>query len=315
MTAFLKAPVTVACTVTAIALLSACNKAEQTAPPPTAESAATPAVAVVNGTPISRTEYDLYVKNLLQGKAQELTPDQKSQVLDDLINTELIAGQAVKDGVDKDPDVMARLNLLRLRVLADGEVQQYIKTHQPTDAELKAEFDSQVSGTDMTEYHARHILVAKDKKDAAVQIIKKLKHGAKFEDLAKTDSIDPGSKANGGDLGWFNTSHMVKPFAEAVKNLKKGEVTPEPVETQYGWHVIELEDTRPPTFEQTNKQQLSNPVMQKKLQTYVESLKRVAKIEKKLDAPAAPAPAASAPPPATPPAAAPAPAAPASTSH
>jgi len=303
MTAFFKAPVTVACTVTAIALLSACNKAEQPAPPATAENAP-PAVAIVNGAPLSRAEYDLYVKNLLQGKTQELTPEQKNQVLDDLINTDLVAAQAVKDGVDKDPDVVARLSLLRMRILADGEVQQYIKSHQPTDAELKAEFDSQVAATDMTEYHARHILVAKDKKDAAVQIIKKLKHGAKFEDLAKTDSIDPGSKANGGDLGWFNTSHMVKPFADAVKNLKKGEVTPEPIETQYGWHVIELEDTRPPSFEQTNKQQLSNPIMQKKLQAYVEGLKRVAKIDKKLDVPTASAT------PAAPAGAAPAPAAP-----
>lgn len=295
MTAFLKAPVTVAFSVTAMALLSACNKAQQAAAPQPAENAP-PAVAVVNGTPISRTEYDLYVKNLLQGKAQELTPDQKNQVLDDLINTELIAGQAVKDGIDKDPDVTARLNLLRLRILADGEVQQYLKTHQPSDAELHTEFDSQVAATDMTEYHARHILVPKDKKDAAVQIIKKLKHGAKFEDLAKAESTDPGSKANGGDLGWFNTSRMVKPFADAVKALKKGEVTPEPVETQYGWHVIELEDTRPPTFDQTNKQQLINPIMQRKLQAYIESLKKDAKIEKKLDAPAAaaapPAPAA-----------------------
>jgi peptidyl-prolyl cis-trans isomerase C len=286
MTAFLKAPMTVACTVTAVALLSACNKAQQSVAPQPAENAP-PAVAIVNGAPITRTEYDLYVKNLLQGKAQELTADQKNQVLDDLINTEVIAGQAVKDGIDKDTDAMARLNLLRLRVLADGEIQQYIKSHQPTDSELHAEFDSQVAATDMTEYHARHILVPKDKKDTAVQIIKKLKHGAKFEDLAKTESTDPGSKANGGDLGWFNTSHMVKPFADAVKTLKKGEVTPEPIETQYGWHVIELEDTRPPSFEQTNKQQLINPIMQKKLQAYIESLKKDAKIEKKLDAPAA----------------------------
>lgn len=286
MTAFLRTPATVACTVTAIALLGACTKVQQGAAPQPAGNAE-PAVAVVNGQPISRTEYDLYVKNLLQGKQGELTADQKNQVLDDLINTQLIAAQALKDGVDKDPDVQARLDLLRLRILADGEVQKYAKGNQPTDAELHTEFDSQVAATDMTEYHARHILVPKDKKDTAVQIIKKLKHGAKFEDLAKTESTDPGSKSNGGDLGWFNTARMVKPFADAVKALKKGEVTSEPVETQYGWHVIELEDTRPPSFEQTNKQQLVNPIMQKKLQAYIESLKKDAKIEKKLDVPAA----------------------------
>ena len=147
---------------------------------------------------------------------------------------------------------------------------------------MHAEFETQAAATDKTEYHARHILLPKDKKDLAVQLIKKLKHGAKFEDVAKEQSIDPGSKNNGGDLGWFNTSHMVKPFADAVKGLKKGEITPEPVETQYGWHIIQLEDTRPPSFEQTNKQQLINPIMQKKLREYVESLKKDAKIEKTL---------------------------------
>ena len=107
---------------------------------------------------------------------------------------------------------------------------------------------------------ARHILVAT--KDQADQVIKKLKSGAKFEELAKSQSTDTGSKNNGGELGWFTTSRMVKPFADAVKNLKKGEVTPEPVQTQYGWHVIQLEDTRdatPPPFDQV-KPQLTNAV-------------------------------------------------------
>ena len=97
--------------------------------------------------------------------------------------------------------------------------------------ELHAEYDTAVASMDKTEYHARHILVAN--KDQAEQIIKKLKGGAKFEDLAKAQSIDTGSKTNGGDLGWFTTSRMVKPFADAVKALKKGEITPEPVQTQY----------------------------------------------------------------------------------
>ena len=118
----------------------------------------------------------------------------------------------------------------------------------------------------------------------AEQIIKKLKGGAKFEDLAKADSIDTGSKTNGGDLGWFTTSRMVKPFADAVKALKKGEITPEPVQTQFGWHIIQLEDTRdktPPPFDQV-KEQVTNRVIRKKLQAYVEELKKNAKIEKKL---------------------------------
>jgi peptidyl-prolyl cis-trans isomerase C len=281
MRVFCKAPpLMIGSTVMALGLLAACNKAQQTAAP-AAPPAAAP-VATVNGNPISRTEFDVYVKSLLQGKQQELTADQKNQVLDDMINTQLISAQAVKDGLEKDSDVQARLDIVRLRILADAQVQQYLKTHQPTDAELHAEFESQAATTDMTEYHARHILVAKENKELAVQLIKKIKGGAKFEDLAKAQSIDTGSKNNGGDLGWFTTSRMVKPFADAVKALKKGEITAEPVETQYGWHVIELEDTRPASFDGTNKQLLVNPIMQKKLHDYIESLKKDAKIEKTL---------------------------------
>ena len=288
MSQFSRTPWTFASIVVVIAVLSACNKTQQAAAPPAADKPAPAAatdVAVVNGTPISRAEFDVYVKSLLQGKQQELTPEQKNQVLDELISIQLLAAQAVKDGTEKDPETEARLNVLRMRVLADAEVQKYLKAHEPTDAELHAEYDTQVGGMDKTEYHARHILVATKDKDLAEQLIKKIKRGAKFEDLAKANSIDPGSKANGGDLGWFSTSRMVKPFADAVKGLKKGEMTPEPVQTQYGWHVIKLEDTRPftpPPFDQFNKPQLTNPIMQKRLQAYIDSLKKDAKIEKKM---------------------------------
>jgi len=193
---------------------------------------------------------------------------------------DLISEQGLKDGLDKDPDVAARLQILRLRVLADAESQKYLKDKEPTDAELHAEYDAQVATMDKTEYHARHILVAN--KELAEQLIKKLKAGAKFEDVAKAESTD-GSKTNGGDLGWFTTTRMVKPFGDAVKALKKGEITAEPVQTQFGWHIIKLEDTRevtPPPFDQV-KNQLNNGVIQKKLQAYVEQLKTTATIVKK----------------------------------
>src|SRR3974390_2753932 len=131
---------------------------------------------------------------------------------------------------------------------------------------------------DKTEYHARHILVATREK--AEQLIKKIKGGAKFEDVAKAESTD-GSKTNGGDLGWFTLTRMAKPFGDAVKGLKKGEMTSEPGQTQFGWHVIKTEDPRevaPPPFEQV-KQQVTNGAIQKKLQAYVDGLKQNAKIE------------------------------------
>ncbi len=284
MIQFSRTPRTLASAVLAIAALTACGKTQQSAAPPAADKSlpAPVAVAIVNGTTISRAEFDIYVKGLLQGKQQELTPEQKNQVLDELISMQLLSAQAEKDGLDKDPETAAQLEVLRIRVLADAASQKFLKGQEPTDAQLHTEYDTAIGSMDKTEYHARHILVSS--KDQADQIIKKLKGGAKFEDLAKAQSLDTGSKANGGDLGWFTTSRMVKPFADAVKALKKGEVTPQPVQTQYGWHVIQLEDTRqaaPPPFDQV-KSQLVNAVIRKKLQAYVEDLKKNAKIEKKL---------------------------------
>jgi len=284
MTQFLSTPWTRASIVTAIVvLMAACGKGQQQAAAPAVADKAAPApVATVDGSPISRTEYDIYLKSLLQGRpTTELTAEQRNQVLDEMISMQLLAGQAVKDGLDKDPDVAARLNVLRMRVLADSESQNYLKGKDPTEAELKSEYDTDIAAMDKTEYHARHILVAT--KELAEAAIKKIKGGAKFEDVAKAQSTD-GSKANGGDLGWFTLTRMAKPFGDAVKTLKKGEMTQEPVQTQFGWHVIKLEDTRetaPPPFEQV-KQQVSNGAMQKKLQAYVEGLKKTAKIEKSL---------------------------------
>jgi peptidyl-prolyl cis-trans isomerase C len=269
--------------VTAIAIaMTACGKGQQAAAPAAPEKPAIPPVATVDGTPITRAQYDTYLKSLLQGRpTTELTAEQKGQVLDEMINMELLASQGVKDGVDKDPDVAARLDVLRMRVLADAESQKYLKGKEPTDEELHAEYDTAIAAMDKTEYHAKHILVATQAQAEAV--IKKIKGGAKFEDVAKAESTD-GSKNNGGDLGWFSLSRMAKPFAEAVKALKKGEMTNVPVQTQFGWHVIKLEDTRetaPPPFEQV-KQQVGNGVVQKKLQAYVETLKKAAKIDKTL---------------------------------
>jgi len=307
--------------VAAVTLLAACNKAPESATPATTGAPAAPAapvVAIVNGVALTRPEFDIYEKNLLRNaKVQSLTADQQNQVLDDLITMQVMAAQGEKDGLENDPDTKAQLALLHMRVLADADSQKFVKSQTPSDADLHAEYETAISQMDKNEYHARHILVAS--KDQAEQIIKKLKGGAKFEDLAKSQSTDTGSKNNGGDLGWFTTSRMVKPFADAVKSLKKGEVTPTPVQTQYGWHVIQLEDTRdasPPPFDQV-KAQLTDAVMRKKLQAYVEDLKKQAKIEKKPDAlPAPPAAAPTGPamsgPPATPP---PPASAPSSTPH
>jgi peptidyl-prolyl cis-trans isomerase C len=285
MSQFLSTPWIRIAILTAFAVsVTACGKGQQTAPatPDKAAAPATPPVATIDGTPISRVEFETYLKSLLRGRPPtELTSEQRNQVLDELINMQLLASQGAKEGVDKDPDVAAQLDVVRMRVLADAESAKYLKDKEPTDAELHAEYDTAVAAMDKTEYHARHILLAS--REAAEAAIKKIKGGAKFEDVAKAESTDS-SKANGGDLGWFTLTRMAKPFGEAVKGLKKGEMTAAPIQTQFGWHVIKLEDTRetaPPPFEQV-KQQVSNGVMQKKLQAYVDGLKKTAKIDKSL---------------------------------
>jgi peptidyl-prolyl cis-trans isomerase C len=279
MTQFFSAQWTRVSAVAAITLLlAACGKGQQAAVVAPAASAkpATPPVAVVDGTPISRDAYDDYLKGLLRGKpAADVTADEKNQVLDQMINMQLIAAQAEKEGLEKDPDVATRIALLRTQILADAAAQKYVKSNEPSDQDLHAAYDA---ATDKTEYHASHILVPT--KEKADQLIKKIKGGAKFEDVAKSDSTD-NSKTNGGDLGWFTTARMVKPFGDAVKVLKKGEMTTDPVQTQYGWHIIKLQDTRDAPFDQM-KPQLSNAIMQKKFQDYIEGLKKTAKIEKSL---------------------------------
>jgi peptidyl-prolyl cis-trans isomerase C len=286
MTQFLSTPWTRLSIVTALAvLMAACGKGQPPATAPTTTApatAATPPVATVDGTPITRDQYDFFLKSLLQGRpSTELTPEQRAQILDEMISLDLLAAQASKDGLDKDPDVATRLDVVRMRVLADSQSTKFLKGKEPTDAELQAEYATAVGAMDKTEYHGEHILVAT--KEQAEAAIKKIKAGAKFEDVAKTDSTDS-SKTNGGDLGWFTLARMAPPFADAVKTLKKGEMTSVPVQTQFGWHVIKLIDTRevaPPPFDKV-KQQVANQVIQKKLQAYVDGLKKTAKIEKSL---------------------------------
>jgi peptidyl-prolyl cis-trans isomerase C len=277
MTQFFSLTLTRASALAAITLLlGACGKGQQAAAPAVADKpVSAPPVALVDGTPISRDAFEDYLKGLLRGKPEsDVTAEEKDKVLDQMINMQLIAAQADKEGLDKDPDTATRLALVRTQILADAAAQKYVKSNEPTDQELHAAYDA----ADKTEFRASHILVpTKEKGD---QIIKKLKGGAKFEDLAKSESTD-NSKANGGDLGWFTTARMVKPFGDAVKGLKKGDTTTEPVQTQYGWHVIKLVDTRDAPFDQL-KGQLTSGIMQKKFQDYIDSLKKNAKIEKKL---------------------------------
>ncbi len=186
--------------------------------------------------------------------------------------------------MDKEPAIASRLELARTQLLADAGVQKYLKTITPPTRNCMPTTTPMSPAWTRPSITPAHILVAAKDKDLAIQLIKKLKAGAKFDDLAKANSIDPGSKAMGGDLGWFTVTNMVKPFGDGGQDLEERRNHSEPVETQYGWHIVKLEDTRetvPPTFEQ-HKAQSNNAVIQKKFKDYIDGLKKNAKIEKSL---------------------------------
>ena len=259
--------------LTGLLLLAACKPAATTAP--------VKPIATVNGTAISRDLFEFYAKNVAGKASADLTAEQRSQLLDNLVRAEAVAQQAEKEGLDKSGDTASQLFLMRLQVLEQAKSEAYLKDKKASDDEVRAEYDKRVASMPKTQYKARHILVSSE--DAAKAIIAQLRKGAKFEDLAKAQSLDS-SKGSGGDLGWFNPSGMVKPFAEAVAALKKGEVTAAPVKTEYGWHVIRLDDVRDtpvPPLEQV-KQQVEQLVLQNKWKAYGDEVLKTAKVEKNL---------------------------------
>ena len=236
-------------------------------------------VAVVNGQTITRSTFDFYVQAATGQPSSALNAEQKQQALDALIRLQLVAAKAEKDGLAKG-ETAAAIELSKLDALQRAATEAYLKDKTPTDQDLQAEYDTQVAQLPRNEYRARHILV--QTKDFADQILARLAKGEKFETLAK-DSLDS-SRDKGGDLGWFGPQAMVKPFSDAVMALKKGETTAKPVQTQFGWHIIRLDDVRdvqPPPFEQV-KPQLGQVVLAKKFRAYGDELAKAAKIEKKL---------------------------------
>jgi peptidyl-prolyl cis-trans isomerase C len=260
-----------------LGLFAACT---QPAEDPAAKAAAS-SVATVNGKPISSEFFDEFLSAATGQPAAEATAEQKTQLLDQLVNMQLAAQTAETDGIAKEPAVQARLELLRLQVLAEAASQKYIKAHPSTEAEIKAEYDTQVASMPK-EYKARHILV--EKKETAESVIRELQAGGDFAKLAEKESKDQGSAAKGGDLDWFALQTMVKPFSDAVAKLEKGQITQQPVQSEFGWHVIKLEDVRSPAapeFESV-KERVDMIVQRKKLQAHFEELRKAANVQKKM---------------------------------
>jgi len=267
--------------------LSACSSNDAV---PAAGTAKYSVAATVNGAPISVSMVEMMLKQR-SNLGREVNAEARRSFIERLAMQLLITQEAVRNGLDKRPEVIDRIDLARQSVLVDAFVQDYYKNNPVTDDMLKAEYEKMKAQESGTEYKARHILVEAEAE--AKEIIAKLNKNAKaFAALAEEKSKDTGSKVNGGDLGWFDPRGMVPEFAAAVVRLTKGKFTEEPVKTQFGYHVILLEDTRPlsaPPLEQV-KDQLAQHLKEQNLRAFLEQMKAKARIEiVQSAAPAAPA--------------------------
>jgi len=175
-------------------------------------------------------------------QGQPDSPDLRAALREELNTRELLAREAKKKGMDKQSDIKTQMDLSSQTVLVRAYVADWIKANPVPEADIRKEYDSIKSQLGDKEYKVAHILV--DKEDEAKDVVAELQKGAKFADVAKARSKDPGSKDKGGDLDWNAPANFVKPFGDAMKSTPKGKFTPQPVQTQFGWHVILVEDTR-----------------------------------------------------------------------
>lgn len=245
-----------------------------------AASAIAQNVAIVNGKPVPTSRVDALVQQVTaQQPGRPVTPDMQAQIKEEVINREVFMQEAQKMGLDGSDDYKNQMEQARQVVLIRALFADYQKKNPVTDADIKAEYDKFVAANGGKEYRARHILV--EKEADAVKLIADLKKGAKFEDLAKKNSKDPGSGANGGDLDWAAPGSYVKEFSDAMVKLAKGKITDAPVKSQFGFHVIRVDDIREtqlPPLDQV-KPQISQQLQQQKMQAYQQGLRAKAKVE------------------------------------
>jgi peptidyl-prolyl cis-trans isomerase C len=241
-------------------------------------SAAQAQVATVNGVVIPQARLDVVLKMLAANKQPD-TPENRNRVKDQLINNEVFAQEAVKKGLHKTPEIAAQLELQRQETLVNAFVQDYMKANPVTDEAMRKEFERVKPTIPAKEFKARHILV--EKEDEAKEVIALIKKGGSFEKIAAEKSKDTGSKARGGDLDWGPANRYVKPFGDALGKLKKGQLTDAPVQTDFGWHVIRLDDeraTKVPTYEEA-KPQIQQMMQGQAVQKMLGEIRAKAKVE------------------------------------
>ncbi len=235
-------------------------------------------VARVNGVAIPKARLDFMV----QQQAQRGAPDNeqvREQVRDELVNREIVAQEAQRLGLAKSAETQTQMDLARQEVLVGAYLRDFVRRNPISDADIQKEYDRAKAQTGTREYQARHILV--DSEDQAKDLIAQLKKGAKFEDLAAKNSKDPGTKDRGGELGWNVPTVFDKTFADAMTKLDKGKVTEAPVQTRFGWHVIQLEDLRDVKFPALAdvKPRIQQQLVQQKIDEAVRGLRAKAKVE------------------------------------
>ena len=239
--------------------------------------AAGKAFVTVNGSPVSQSFADALIAEQ-KAKGAPDSPELTNAVREELIRRELMLQEAKKAGVEKKSDVIARVEAARQSIYITAYLQSYFAKNPISDDQLKADYERIKAQLGNTEYKVRHILVKSE--DDAKAIIANLKKGAKFEELAK-QSIDPGSKDNGGELGWVSAGNFVKPFSDAVTSLSKGKFTETPVKTEFGYHVIMLDDSRPltvPSFAEL-KPRLMQQAQAQQVNKMVDGMRAKAKID------------------------------------
>jgi peptidyl-prolyl cis-trans isomerase C len=257
-----------------VALAAALSVASAFAKEDAAKSAS---IASVNGKPIPKIRADaLVAAQTAQGQPD--SDDLRKAVREELVRREIISQEAQKKGLDKKATILGQMDLARQSVLINAYLGEFLRTHPVSEDALKKEYENIKLQLGDKEYKARHILV--EKEDDARDIIAKLRKGEKFEDLAK-QSKDPGSKERGGDLGWAAPSSYVKPFSEAMMKLERGKFTETPVKTDFGFHVILLEDSRElklPVMDEA-KPQLAQRLQQQMVEKHVLELLGKSKVE------------------------------------
>ena len=250
-------------------------------------------IAIVNGKPVPKARLETLLDQAKKA-GQTITPELEARAKDEVVLREIFTQEALKQGIANSADFKAQMELARQAILIRDLFDAYRAKHPITDAQAQAEYEKYKAASSGTEYRARHILV--DSEDQAKKLIAEIKGGAKFADVAKKYSKDTGSAPNGGELDFAKADAYVPEFAEALTKLKKGEMTATPVKTQFGWHIIQLEDTRPVKFPEFAdvKDKIKERLEQIQMQQYQEELRKAAKTDYNFGRPAAAAPASAA---------------------